>query len=72
MVHSGVYEGKNKGSQFRQLPKYMSHITHTIHVWYVYLHWLDFLMVNVGNICQSHGCYGYYDEMFQLLNLTLC
>lgn len=72
MVHSGVYEGF-LGFPVSATPKIcMPHITHTIHVWYVYLHWLDFLMVNVGNICQSHGCYGYYDEMFQLLNLTLC
>ena len=32
-------------------------LTHTIHVWYIYLHLVDFLMANVGKYTR-HGWYG--------------
>ena len=30
---------------------------HTIHVWYIYVHLVDFCMVNIGKYTM-HGCYG--------------
>ncbi len=38
------------------LGQYCEIMTHTIHVWYIYLHLVDF-MVNVGKYT-IHGCYG--------------
>ena len=37
--------------------------THTIHVWYIYLHMVDLFMVNVGKYT-IHGLFGIYLQCF--------
>ena len=34
--------------------------THTIHVWYIHLHLVDFYGKLLRSICQSQECYGVY------------
>ena len=41
----------------RSNPKVPKNMTHSIHVWYSYLHLVDLFMINVGQYI-IHGCFG--------------
>ena len=61
--YDSCIRGQRAHGLSNKIPQILQHLfrpTRRIHVWYIYLHLVDFLMVNVGKYTIFHGCNGLY------------